>query len=400
MRYFFSNHELRNLHKEEELEDYFQFRKKYDEIKDLPSSDLAVIGTPYGDVRLLYETIRDGRDITEQVMDRAADEEHSGLILQYGIAKPEYVPVMHTAVNGLCDACGVSGRTLFLQEANSYRVPLTPKDRSEIFTKLLRTNQKPIHLLFRDEEVACIASSKYGDLDAEAGYNEAKDYLEGNYQNVEFDHAQISQEYLAVYFTSGEDTAQISDMLQPHIGDCKVKLEFRFSTSDTTDSKMRVTPIYTITATAGGKTARIPVGAKNSKMDIGVDHRIPNTIEDLTQKMEDYLLIVLRENENAIERLGNMPIKHVAGCLQEITRKFSGLSKVQVNGMAKKLVNSGKGEDGYAIDVFLAILDTIEEQCKDPFDLAAYITLTERAAEYVFRDYTRFDRRYEDPDEQ
>ena len=42
MRYFFSNHELRNLHKEEELEDYFQFRKKYDEIKDLPSSDLAV----------------------------------------------------------------------------------------------------------------------------------------------------------------------------------------------------------------------------------------------------------------------------------------------------------------------------------------------------------------------
>lgn len=393
MRYLASNMDVRPLATEKELEQYFQFRKEHDVNLMLSPGIMEVIGTPYGDIQLFYESIKAGRDIPQEAMDRAADLEHAGLILDIGYGNDRYYPIMHTANIGLCDACGGYGKTLFLRESNCYRDPLLPEDRGFIFTRLLHTNKKPIHILIRDEEAACIASCRYQVLDAEEGYQTVKNYLARHYQNVEFDSAQVSQEYLAVTFHCEEDTSQIEYLLSQHGFEDPVKLEFRFTTSDTKDSKMKVTPIFVV-----GDSLRIPMGSKAISEETAIDHKKPNLIADLGNRLDNHLAIILRENEDAIENLGNTPIKHVAGCLQAITRRFAGLSSKTVNDIAADLMKTGNGTDGYAIDVYFAILKAVEQQCSNEFSLSEYLTLSERAAEYVFRSYPSYDRPYEDPD--
>ena len=91
----------------------------------------------------------------------------------------------------------------------------------------------------------------------------------------------------------------------------------------------------------------------------------------------------------------------MCGCLQHVTRGFTGLSKKSVLGTIRKELGGSSDHEGTAIDVYMLILDSINLQCETGNGLLVkdFVQLTERAAGYLGRDFSKFDKSLEETDE-
>lgn len=141
----------------------------------------------------------------------------------------------------------------------------------------------------------------------------------------------------------------------------------------------------------------IPIDGSNP---IEIEHSSGNTPDKLREKLPN-MAQMLNAAEDDVERLGNTQIRHVGGCLQHITRGFSGLSKKSVLCTIKKELDGSSDHEGTAIDVYMLILDAINLQCntKDGMLVKDFVQLTERAAGYLGRDFAKFDKPLEDMSE-
>ena len=103
------------------------------------------------------------------------------------------------------------------------------------------------------------------------------------------------------------------------------------------------------------------------------------------------LTAILDEAEDAVETLGNTDIDCVPGCLQRLAEaRMPELSRKRVDEYAEGLAASGVMR-GTGIDVYLNLMKVVDSQTHGGENLAAYITLSEKASELMFVDFKKFD---------
>ena len=391
MKFFNYPLQVKRFVGEDELKDYFEFRKQNDKTELVNPDEIRILDIPF-DAPLLHQETEAhyGVEIPDQVYTDADSD--TGLLFKKG---NEVLPVLFTAMPGLAARSGVYGETLMTRKASSTREALPMYVRGEIFTSCLHTYKHKVNVLKRDDSIARIASELYADLSAEEGYEITKAYLEKTYSGCEFKGAECSAEYL--YAMLKPSQADLSDLEYRLKNRYKASLFVRFSTSDVTNSKMRVMPMIELKKENDSEGAMIPIDGSNP---IEIEHIAGNTPDRLEEKLPN-MAKLMNAAEDDVERLGNTQIKHVCGCLQHVTRGFTGLSKKSVLGTIRKELGGSSDHEGTAIDVYMLILDSISLQCETGNGLLVkdFVQLTERAAGYLGRDFSKFDKSLEDIDE-
>lgn len=391
MRFFNYPMQVKRFDSEDELRDYFAFRKQNDQTELMDPDEIRILDIPF-DAPLLHSETEThyGVEIPDQAYSDA--DMDTGLLFGKG---NEVLPIMFTAMPGLAARAGVYGETLTNRSASATREVLPLYVRGEIFTSCLHTYKHKVNVLTRDDAIARIASEVYADLSAEEGYEITRRYLENTYSGCEFAGAECSEEYL--YALLKPSFADLSDLEYRLKNMFKASLFVRFSTSDVTNSKMRVMPMIELKKDANAESVMIPIDGSNP---IEVEHTAGNTPEKLEGKLPN-MAQMLNAAEDDVERLGNTQIRHVGGCLQHITRGFSGLSKKSVLCTIRKELGGSSDHEGTAIDVYMLILEAISLQCEttDGLLVKDFVQLTERAAGYLGRDFVKFDKPLEDIDE-
>ena len=391
MKYFSKPFETKRMKNEEELRQYFSFRNKNDKTELMDPEEIRILDIP-NDAPILHQETEAhyGVEIPDQVYTDADSD--TGLLFKKG---NEVLPIMFTAIPGLAARSGVYGETLMTRKASPTREALPMYVRGEIFTSCLHTYKHKVNVLKRDDSIARIASELYVDLSAEEGYEITKAYLEKTYSGCEFKGAECSAEYL--YAMLKPSQVDLSDLEYRLKNRYKASLFVRFSTSDVTNSKMRVMPMIELKKENDSKGAMIPIDGSNP---IEIEHIAGNTPDRLEEKLPN-MAKLLNAAEDDVERLGNTQIKHVCGCLQHVTRGFTGLSKKSVLGTIRKELGGSSDHEGTAIDVYMLILDSINLQCETGNGLLVkdFVQLTERAAGYLGRDFSKFDKSLEETDE-
>lgn len=387
MRFFNYPMQVKRFDSEDELRDYFAFRKQNDKTELMDPDEIRILDIPF-DAPLLHSETETHYGV--EIPDQAYSDADMDTGLLFGKGK-EVLPIMFTAMPGLAARAGVYGETLTNRNASATREVLPLYVRGEIFTSCLHTYKHKVNVLTRDDAIARIASEVYADLSAEEGYEITRRHLENTYSGCEFAGAECSEEYL--YALLKPSFADLSDLEYRLKNMFKASLFVRFSTSDVTNSKMRVMPMIELKKDANAEGIMIPIDGSNP---IEVEHTAGNTPEKLEGKLPN-MAQMLNAAEDNVERLGNTQIKHVGGCLQHITRGFSGLSKKSVLCTIKKELGGSSDHEGTAIDVYMLILDTINLQCdtKDGMLVKDFVQLTERAAGYLGKDFARFDKQLE-----
>lgn len=389
--------QVKRFDSEDELRDYFAFRKQNDRTELMDPEEIRILDIPF-DAPLLHSETETHYGV--EIPDQAYSDADMDTGLLFGKGK-EVLPIMFTSMPGLAARAGVYGETLTNRNASATREVLPLYVRGEIFTSCLHTYKHKVNVLTRDDAIARIASEVYADLSAEEGYEITRRYLENTYSGCEFAGAECSEEYL--YALLKPSFADLSDLEYRLKNKFKASLFVRFSTSDVTNSKMRVMPLIELKKDANAEGVMIPIDGSNP---IEVEHTAGNTPEKLEGKLPN-MAQMLNAAEDNVERLGNTQIKHVCGCLEHITRGFSGLSKKSVLCTIKKELGGSSDHEGTAIDVYMLILDAINLQgkksltftlqcdTKDGMLVKDFVQLTERAAGYLGKDFTRFDKQLE-----
>ena len=206
MKFFNYPMQVKRFDREDELRNYFAFRKQNDKTELMDPDEIRILDIPF-DAPLLHQEAEThyGVEIPDQVY--ADADSDTGLLFKKG---NEVLPVLFTAVTGLAARSGVYGETLTARKASATREVLPMYVRGEIFTSCLHTYKHKVNVLKRDDSIARIASELYADLPAEEGYEITKEYLEKTYAGCEFKGAECSEEYL--YAMLKPSQADLSDL--------------------------------------------------------------------------------------------------------------------------------------------------------------------------------------------
>lgn len=400
-KYLMSDTETRVLETREELEEYFSFRKKNDILGGSPDitgkkdgrvydAECHVLGV--SDAPLLNNSLRSDNHMTEDVLtdeaiSEAAKDNQIMLVLPIDNKIVVY-PVRYTAFPDILAAAGINGRLMYLTDKRGQYNPLDPTLKGQWLTMGLKLNEQKAHVLVRDGKIEHFKGPKYAVLPEWDGCAAVEDYLKANYPNYKYVNGMVSHELLSITYDTGDN--DICDNLWATLGaygaPCKqVKLQLRYTTSEVGNNAMRVTLVFNIDGT--------DVVLTNG---IELRHDVGNTIDMFAKKLPD-IAKFLQEAEDKVEELGNISIKHLDGCFQRISMKFSNIPQKETKEKLEELVASGR-KDCTAIDVYLAFIEMAEAYLANKQDVAGYIKLSEALTKILYMDIKNYDKPYIDED--
>ena len=177
----------------------------------------------------------------------------------------------------------------------------------------------------------CIAnaSNGYVPLDALQGFQTFENNLKQTWDSVEFVYGEVSYEcYLADFKINDPIAIDSLKNLLEQLGVTVDSLECyaRYTTSDTTNAQMGGTIYYKL----NGSMLRL---AKK----LGVDHKGDVSILDFDKSLEN-LGMLLKESEDAVERLGNIDLQFPADCLKNALIKVKLYNKQGQNAVSEAVI--------------------------------------------------------------
>lgn len=159
----------------------------------------------------------------------------------------------------------------------------------------------------------------------------------------------------------------------------KLKAGIRFSTSDVGLSKVYATVFYD----ADGIRTTLGAG-------IEMEHKGDAKTEKFEEKVA-YLGTLFKECEEQIERMGNIPIRNLAGCVKEIREVYTFLPKSTAETVEEEL-QLKYPNGGTAIDVYLALNDIIQRHAKSAnLSPTRYLNLSEQVAKLMKLPYEKIE---------
>lgn len=221
-------------------------------------------------------------------------------------------------------------------------------------------------------------SNSYVPLDALLGYEAFKKELDENWETA-FHYGRMSYEYYMADFIIKDEVAL--DGLKNTLEGLGVKVESlkayaRYSTSDTTNSAMAATIVYELNGTPLQLNHRL-----------GVDHIGEVSIATYRNKIKN-LGMLLKEAEDAVEKLGNTDIKHPKNCLE------NALKKVQLyNKKGRELIDSIQITDELsALDIIIKCNEVLTATAKaEKWSTTQIVDASERVARLLNANFSKLD---------
>lgn len=383
--FFLGDYETKEICSKKELNEYFQFRKENDVNGNPYCMECHIIGV--ADAPLLFPTIRkeagmDEENMSDDAMFEASKDNQIMLICPLEDKWQTY-PVRYTAYPDILAMAGLQGRTMTLTEKRRAYNPLPAELKGQWLTTALHLNEQSTQVLVRDGKIEHFKGPTYQVLPEWDGSDALEDYLKVEFPQYKFSEGYVSHEMLSVLWdTCAEDGC---NSLKATFNDAGKNIEsvrylIRYSTSEVGNSAMRVTPIFNIDGTL------IPFGSP-----VEVRHDAGNSIDHIKKSLP-MMGTMIKEAEDAVENLGNTPIKHPGGCFTNIVDTITGLfSKKEVEKKASELdMAYPTGCD--AIDIYLAMVELVDDTYPSSKDIARYIKASEAVSKKMTVNYTFFDK--------
>lgn len=400
-KYLKSDLENRVIRTEAEMEDYFKFRQEHDIRKKVYFTEchcLGVADTPLvnGAVRkdlkkdlikknleenLKFNISEETLTLTDEKIQEAANDNQT---LWVGPIDDHYVayPNRYTAYKDVLDAAGISGRLMFMTEKRGQYNPLDPTTKGQWITIGWHLNEQMGNVLIRDGKVEHFKGPRYQDLYEWDGAHALMKYMNAEYPEHEYKEGTVSHEYLRLVWDLNDDTAtgSLKETLESFgMTIDKLRMLLQFTTSEIGNAAMRVTPVFD----ADGKL--IPIGNP-----ICVRHDAGNSIDMLVKEFPK-IASMTKEAEDQVEKLGNTNIDNLAGCFQHIAKDVNKFTAAEIKGKVDEIISSGK-TTGTAIDVYLAMVEVIQDTMASELNVARYIELSEICAKKLSSDFKAYDK--------
>ena len=239
-------------------------------------------------------------------------------------------------------------------EPKSAKKVLPITEKAVRITRDFELNSENCLILVRDGKVRAAHSRVFCWLDNEVLIRELENYLEAEHPDYTWVSGIVNENFLTSEYKLNNTLMEESLRYQLNENGADVhelSTSVQFITSDTGDSAVWVNLVYKI------DSARVVIKG------INMEHKGEASEEKFIESLKSFAK-VLEESEEKIEELGNTDIKNIPETYKKIISKYSTVfpEKVSKEVYEELLINFPNG--GTAMDVFLALNDTITRHLK------------------------------------
>lgn len=392
-KYLETDESVKKLESREELWEYLKFRKENDEWLHVFINEMAAVGIkneplfiPQSCSNLKIKKNGYTMDIPDIDYEKTENEEcikDTGLFLVFPYKnKVIAYPTRRIAYSSICkradDDCG----TMFRFDTKPSKQVLPIDEKAERLTRDYLLYSDVCKILLRDGKVSAALSKEYAILPADELIEHLEKQLMLDHPDYKFDNGIVSHEYLLVEYLLNDTLMEESVRLKLNDAGAKIsklKAGIRFSTSDVGLSKVYATIFYD----ADGIRTTLGAG-------IEMEHKGDAKTEKFEEKVA-YLGTLFKECEEQIERMGNIPIRNLAGCVKEIREVYTFLPKSTAETVEEEL-QLKYPNGGTAIDVYLALNDIIQRHAKSAnLSPTRYLNLSEQVAKLMKLPYEKIE---------
>lgn len=303
----------------------------------------------------------------------------------------DIAPIRYTGTVSICQRAGIAGRTIYNTKEQKNAKVMNPVRKAAILTEMLKLYGNSTALLLRDGKVSYVGSEKYGILPAKDGIKAVEAMLFEEHEEYSYIGGMVSHEFLVAEYDLNNEEQEQSLLLQMQtfgLNVSKVKAGVRFSTSDVGNAEMSLQIILSIQDSITDQIVKFPVGKA-----IGIRHDKGNSIGDFAKAIKN-IDVLLKENEDKIEELGNTEIKYPVGAFQHIARSSKGnpfpisILKEIAEEMENEYLNGCT-----AMDIIYELARVVEKRnAKTPLNPSDYLNMTNAVSSAMYADFKACDK--------
>lgn len=301
------------------------------------------------------------------------------VVLKNADNEMKVIPTFHTAQLGLltrrgCNCPAIMGNSFISRPAASM-------EESFLNDSARRCRAKEQWGIIDGGAIAN-TSEGYVPLDAYFGYEVFKKTVKGEWPEATYVSGSVSYSFYEAEWDINDEVAV--DGLKCLLEEYGVKVEslralVRYSTSDTTSAQMGATMYYML----NGNRIRL---AKT----IGVDHRGDASIGKYAEVISD-IGMLLKESEDAVERLGNTEIQYPAGCLSNVLGRCHLLNKYGTKYVDEWVVKAPT--EVTALDIIIKVNEVLQEQAKyEDWSAERIVDASEVVSRMLNRKFSDYDK--------
>lgn len=294
-----------------------------------------------------------------------------------GTLRRGLMPVRDIAFRSILERARLAGFTFTNEEDQADCTAMTLEEKADFINKCFKLYSGYAKVLYRDRKVTSVMSQQYYPIGIDVLDSALQEGLKEDYDNIEFDHLNISQEFFSErYLINDEEveediTLMLSDAGMPANN---VKVCVDAYTGDhgniaaTYIARLKVDDTYV----AFGKPVSIKHSGKKSK-------------ESLV-KASKKLYKMFRNSEKALRSLMTIKVDHPDGCIRLLAKEFH-LPKKETMEVAESY-ELRTDVTGY--EIYFALNDIVRRV--NSGDFQKMITLQEAVAETLTADYKKYDK--------
>lgn len=395
LKYLKKDDEVKKLESHNDLMEYVTFRNQHDEWIQPYINEMAAVGIPNEPLFIPgycknIQVQKNGYKQDVADIDLSEPEnyeciEDTGLFLVFPYnSKIVAYPTRRIAYSTICkradDDCG----TMYRFEPKFNKGVLPINEKAERLCRDYQLYSDKCKILLRDGKVSAVLSKGYQILPVDELVGVIESQLKKDHPDFQFNNGQVSHEFLVTEYLLNDIEMEESFRLKLNEAGAdfsSLKAGIRFATSDVGMSRVYVTIFYD----ADGVRTTLGDG-------IEMEHKGEASIELFAEKMEN-LGNCLKECEERIEKLGNIDISDVSGCVSRICEVYSGVFPKAISDEVINELVVSRAALGTAIDVYLALNDIVQRHAKaSSLSPTRYLNLCEQVSKLMNLPYEKIDR--------
>ena len=306
----------------ENFHEFIETRERTDVWREPYVNELKAVGLPLDSPILAQACLSQlpSPEISEEQIVEAMTPEYGemGLVLECPNNKGSLgtFPLRYTAISPLLERAGLGGRSIRNVEEKNMVDALDPTVKANIISTCLALYKENCKVLFRDNKIATVRSSKYEVLSTNELLNELETALSCEWADFEFVGSQVNHEFLSADFLLHDEDAEktIKDILiGTNVENKEWKIGLTFVTSDVGNSTAKVSPFLCVLNNDGKISYKMPFTD-----GIGMKHSTGASITKWTTNILPKVMPLISDLENVLEKMANTKIKNPGGCLRHL----------------------------------------------------------------------------------
>ena len=394
-KYLQRDDEIRILNNHNELDEYLAFRKAHDEWITPFINEMAAVGIPNEPLFIPsyctgIKVAKNGYKLDVKDIDLSEPEayeciEDTGLFLVFPYKNQIIAyPTRRTAYASICKRADDDGSIMYRFDAKPNKGVLPINEKAERLCRDYQLFSDKCKILLRDGKVAAVLSKGYTVLPCDELINALETQLKEDHPEFSFHTGQVSHEFLIAEYLLND--IEMEESLRLKLNDAgadftELKAGIRFASSDIGMSKVYASVFFD----ANG--IRTTLGKA-----VAMEHKGEASVEMFQDMLKD-LGTCLKECEEEIERLGNMGIQDISGCVEAICEAYPGIFPKAVSETVIDELKISYTVPGTAVDVYLALNDIIQRHCQiNEVTPTRYLGLCEQVSHLMKLPFDKIDR--------